>query len=161
MIDALRAWFEKLAPREQQMVLIGAVLCACLLLLGVVLPLERKVAAARQRVAAKQADLVWMRSVAPRLVALRNVDPHGGGGESLVVLADRVARETGIARALTGSQPGADGSLSVRLEQVSFDALAAWLASLQQQHGARIISSTIDRTATAGVVSATVVLRSR
>jgi len=159
-MDALRAWYEKLAPREQKVVLIGAVLSACLLLFGVLLPLERKVASARERVAAKQADLVWMRSVAPRLVSLRNVGAHGSG-ESLVVLADRVARQTGIARALTGSQPGGDGSLSVRLEQVSFDALAAWMATLQQQHGAHVISSTIDRTATAGVVSATVVLRSR
>jgi len=157
---ALRAWFEKLAPREQRVVLIGAVLAGCMLLFGALLPLERKVAATRERVLTKQADLVWMRGVAPRLVALRNVGLHGSG-ESLVVLVDRVARETGIARALTGSQPGTDGTLSVRLEQVSFDALATWLATLQQQHGAHVVSSTIDRTATAGVVSATVVLRAR
>ena len=159
-MNALRAWLATLSSRDQRVVLIGAVLSAALLLIGALLPLERKVASARERVAGKQADLVWMRSVAPRLVALRGVGRHGGD-ESLVVLVDRVARETGIARALAGSQPGADGSLSVRLEQVSFDALATWLATLQQQHGAHVVSSTIDRTATAGIVSATVVLRAR
>lgn len=157
---ALRAWFAKLAPREQRLVLIGGAAAACLLLLGVLMPLETRVSALQQRVANKQADLAWIRSVAPRLPALRRTAGLGGG-QSLVVLADRVARETGIARALTGSQPGGDGSLSVRLEQVSFDALAAWMATLLQQHGVRVVSSTIDRTATVGLVSATVVLRSR
>ena len=159
-MPTLRAWFETLTPREQRLVLIGAVLAAGLLLLGVMLPLERKVAAAQQRVTSKQADLDWIRSGAPRLTTLRGAAPRGGG-ESLVVLADRVARETGIARSLTGSQPAGDGSLSVRLEQVSFDALVAWIAALLQQHGVHVAASTIDRTATAGVVSATVVLRAR
>jgi general secretion pathway protein M len=159
-MSALRAWFAKLSPREQRIVWVGAVVAACVLLLGALLPLERKVAAARQRVAAAQSDLNWIRSIAPRLTTLRS-SAGRNSGESLVVLADRVARETGIARSLTGSQPGGDGTLSVRLEQVSFDALTHWMATLLQQHGTRVISSTIDRTATAGVVSATVVLRAR
>jgi len=157
---ALRAWFAGLAPREQRIVLIGAVVAGCVLLLGALLPLERKVAAAKEELAGKQADLAWIRSVAPRLASLRSPVAHGGG-ESLVVLADRVARQAGIARSLTGSQPGGDGTLSVRLEQVSFDALTSWMATLLQQYGTRVVSSTIERTATAGVVSATVVLRSR
>jgi len=157
---ALRAWFAGLAPREQRIVLIGAVVAGCVLLLGALLPLERKVAAAKEELAGKQADLAWIRSVAPRLASLRSPVAHGGG-ESLVVLADRVARQAGIARSLTGSQPGGDGTLSVRLEQVSFDALTSWMATLLQQYGTRVFSSTIERTATAGVVSATVVLRSR
>jgi general secretion pathway protein M len=157
-MPTLRAWFEQLAPREQRLVLIGAVAAACLLLLGILLPLERKVSAAQQRVSTKQADLAWIHSVGPRLSTLRSVSARGGG-ESLVVLVDRVARETGIARALTGSQPGGDGTLSVRLEQAPFDALATWAATLLQQHGVRVVSAAIDRTATAGVVSATIVLR--
>jgi general secretion pathway protein M len=155
---ALRAWFDKLLPREQRIVLVGAVLTTCLLLFVALLPLEKKVSAVQQRVTTKQSDLAWMRSMAPRLATLRSTTLHSGN-ESLVVLADRVARETGIARSLSGSQPGGNGTLSVRLEQVAFDSLTAWAAALLQQHGVHVISASIDHTATAGVVSATITLR--
>ena len=155
---ALRAWFDRLMPREQRIVLIGAVLAACLVLFVALLPLERKVSAAQQRVATRQSDLDWIRSMASRLATLKNTTPQGGN-ESLVVLVDRVARDTGIARALSGSQPGSNGTLSVRLEQVAFDSLTAWAAALLQQHGVRVVSASIDHTATAGVVSATITLR--
>jgi hypothetical protein len=49
------------------------------------------------------------------------------GGQSLVVDVDGVAHQTGIARAVSGSQPGDDGTLSVRLEQVLFDSLVNWV----------------------------------
>ena len=157
---SLRAWFEKLTLREQRIVLVAAALAAGLLLLAVILPLERKVGALQQRVSVKQADLAWIRGVAPRLATLRATAAHGGN-ESLTVLADRTARAAGIARALTNSLVGGDGSLTLRLEQVPFDALVAWMAALLQQHGVRVSASTIDRTATAGIVSATVVLHAR
>ena len=121
-MDALRKWqatlsnwFRGLAQREQRAVLAGAGACVLLLLLALWLPVERRVANLERRVHTKQADLAWLQSVAPQLSALRN-SSAAGNGESLVVLVDRVARATGIARALSGSQPGDDGTLSVRLE---------------------------------------------
>ncbi len=157
-MKTLRAWFDRLLPREQRLVLVGAVLAACLLLFMALLPLERTVSATQQRVAGKRSDLSWMRSMAPRLATLRNTTPHGGN-ESLVVLVDRVARAMGIARSLSGSQPGSNGTLSVRLEQVAFDSLTAWAAALLQQYGVHVVSASIDHTATAGMVSATITLR--
>jgi type II secretory pathway component PulM len=49
--------------------------------------------------------------------------------------------------------------LSVRLEQVPFDALVSWAGELVQHHSVRVVSATIDGGATVGVVSATFVLR--
>jgi general secretion pathway protein M len=156
-MDALLAWYRALTEREQRAVLIGAVACAALLLLAVLLPFERRVARSEQTVQTKAADLLWLKSVAPQLAALRNTAP-ASGGESLVVLADRVARETGIARSLTGSQPIGNGDLSVQMEHVAFDALVNWAGELVQHHGVRIVSATIDGGASAGAVSATFVL---
>ena len=155
---ALLNWFRALAPREQKFVQLGVVACATLLLFAALLPFERKVAKLEQRVQAKQADLAWLKTVAPQLAAMRSA-PAGAGGESLVVLADRVARETGIARSLTGSLPSGDGALSVRLESVAFDALANWAAELVQHHGVQVVSASIDSGSASGVVSATFVLR--
>ena len=77
---------------------------------------------------------------------------------SSAALADRVAHETGIARALN-TQAGSDGTYSVRLEQVAFDSLLNWAGELVLRHGVRIVSASIDGSATAGMVSATIVLR--
>lgn len=154
---ALEAWFRSLAAREQRMVALGAVAAVLLLLLGAWLPVERRVARLEQQVQTRQADLAWLQSMGPQLTALRD-RPPGASGESLVVLADRVAHETGIARSLN-TQSGGDGTLSVRLEQVAFDSLLNWASELVQRHGVRVESASIDSGANSGMVSATIVLR--
>ncbi|MBS0387902.1 MAG: type II secretion system protein M [Proteobacteria bacterium] len=156
-MDAIRAWFNSLAVREQRVVALGAAAALLLLLFGAWLPVERRVARLEQQVQTRRADLAWLQSIGPQLEELR-ARPAGGGGESLVVLADRVAHETGIARSLN-TQAGTDGTLSVRLEQVGFDSLLNWAGELVLRHGVRVVSANIDSGASSGLVSATIVLR--
>jgi len=156
---ALLAWFRGLARREQRAVLAGAGACALLLLFAAWLPVERRVAALEHRVHEKQSDLAWLQAVQPQLAQLR--DAPAASSESLVVLVDRVARETGISRSLRGSQPGEGNTLSVRLEQVPFDALVNWAGQLAQQHGVSVLTASIDGGAGVGTVGATIVLRAR
>ena len=158
-MNALRTWFNGLAERERRFVLAGAGACLVLLALAAWLPFERRLAQLELRVQTRQADLAWVRSVAPQLGALRRASTAGAdSGGSLVALTDSVARASGIARSLS-SQPGGDGTLSVRLEQVAFDALLSWAGELVQHHGVRVISASIDGGASTGLVSATFVLR--
>lgn len=159
MMQKLDAWFRSLAAREQRMVAIGGAAALLLLLFGAWLPVERRVARLEQQVQTRQADLAWLQTVGPQLAALRE-QPTGTGNESLVVIADRVAHETGIARSLS-TQAGGDGTLSVRLEQVAFDSLLNWAGELVQRHGVRVVSANIESGAASGMVSATIVLRAR
>jgi general secretion pathway protein M len=76
------------------------------------------------------------------------------------VIVDRSARESGLASALSGSEPGGPGSLSVRLEKAPFDALVGWLARLAQQNGVSVDSAVIERTGAPGLVNANIVLHS-
>ncbi len=96
-MQRLLNWFQGLTPREQRVVLLGSATGAVVLLVGLLLPFERHVARLEQRVETRRADLAWLQSVAPQLGALRASAPAASGA-SLVVLVDRVARETGIAR---------------------------------------------------------------
>jgi type II secretory pathway component PulM len=155
-MQQLLNWLHGITPREQRLVLIGIAAAAGLLLLGILLPFDRHVARLEQRVQTRQADLAWLQSVAPRLGVLRSSAP-AASRESLVVIVDRVARETGIARSLN-SQSNGDGALSVRVEQVSFDTLLNWAAVLVQRHGVRVISASIDGGNNPGLVSASFVL---
>ena len=152
----MREWYENLADREKRFVLIGGVGALVLLLLGVVLPLNRNITQAQHRVTTKQADLAYIQSVTPELAS---AGPMGSTGESLVVLVDGSARESGLGKSLSNSQPTGDGGLRVRLEKVPFDGMVAWLARLAQQHGVRVESAEIETAGEAGLVNAGLVLK--
>ena len=146
-----------LSERERRMLLIGAVAAVGILVFGILIPLDRSVVRAQQRLARKHADLAWMQVVAPEIGPLPP-SPQANG-ESLLVIVDRSARESGLANALSGSEPGSAGSLSVRLEKAPFDKLVQWLARLAQQNGVVVDSATIEKTGEPGTVNAAIVLR--
>lgn len=150
--------FAALPARQQRLVVGGIAVAIVLLIVAVLLPLDHSVSSARQRLAKKRADLVWMQGVAPELATAPA--PPSDSGESLLVIIDRSARESGLAGALTGSEPGTGGSLAVRLQKAPFDTLVAWLARLAQQNGIVVDSATIDSAGAPGLVNAAVVLRS-
>ena len=154
--ESIAQWFAALSGREQRIVQAGAVLVPVLFVFGVLLPLDRSVAQAHERLLKKRNDLAWMQGVAPELAA--SPQPPSAAGESLLVIVDRSARESGLAGSLAGSEPAGPGALSLRLQKAPFDALIAWLARLAQQNGIRVDSATIDSAGTPGLVNAAVVL---
>jgi len=155
----MRAWYANLAERERRMVLVGGIAAAVLLLLAIVLPLNRNIAQARQRVATKQGDLAFIQSAVPQLAAAGPGIGTATTGESLVVLIDSSARESGLGKSLSSSQPTPDKGLRVRFEHVAFDGLVAWLARLSQSHGVRVESAEIESAGEVGLVNAGLVLK--
>ncbi|MBV8146013.1 MAG: type II secretion system protein M [Gammaproteobacteria bacterium] len=147
-----------LSPRERRLLLLGALAAVVILIFGILIPLDRSVAHAQERLAKKRADLSWMQSVAPQIGLLPPTS--AGNGQSLIVTVDRSARESGLASALAGSDPGGPGNLSVRLEKAPFDVLVAWLARLAQQNGVTVDSAVIEKSGAPGLVNANIVLHS-
>src|SRR5207302_127392 len=129
-----------LSARERRLVLAALALAALMLVFGVLIPLDRSVAHAHDRLASKRADLSWMQSVAPELAS--SPAQPAATGESLLVIVDRSAREAGLAGSLT-SEPAGPGALSVRLQRAPFDSLVAWLGRLAQQNGAHVDSAPV------------------
>jgi len=156
-LESLLDSYAARSQRERRMLALGAIAAAAIFLFGVLMPLNRSVTHAQQRLAKKHADLAWMRAVAPEIAA--SAPPPAANGESLLVIVDRSARESGLAKALAGSEPGGPGSLSVRLEKAPFDQLITWLAHLSQQNGVIVDSATIEKTGAPGLVNAAIVLR--
>ncbi|HVN45422.1 MAG TPA: type II secretion system protein M [Steroidobacteraceae bacterium] len=147
-----------LSPRERRMLLIGAIAAVAILIFGLLIPLDRSVARAQERLAKKRADLSWMQSVAAQMALLPPAS--AATGESLLVIVDRSAREAGLANALSGSEPGGPGNLSVRLEKAPFDVLVGWLTRLAQQNGVTVDSAIIEKSGAPGLVNASIVLHS-
>jgi type II secretory pathway component PulM len=149
--------YDTLSAREQQLVKYGGIAAIAILIFGVLLPLDSSVAKAKTRVSKKQADLVWMRGAAPVLATMGPAH-QGGNGESLLVIVDRSARESGLGTALAGTEPSGPGGIQVRLEKASFDAMIGWLSRLSQQNGIGVDGATIDTSGAPGVVNAAIVL---
>jgi general secretion pathway protein M len=160
-MQKLKDWFFSQRPHERVLVAAGGIAIVLVAIYVLALaPFYAAVNAGAQRVAKKEGDLAWMRSVGGEFLALSASAPSiaGPSGESLVVLIDRSARECGLSTALTGQTPSGENGIRVRLEQAEFDKLMVCLGSLQQAHSIAIESATIDRTAKPGLVNASLVL---
>jgi general secretion pathway protein M len=155
----MRAWYENLSERDRRFVNIGGVVVLVLVLLAIVLPLNTQISLARKRIATKQGDLAFIQSVAPQVAAAGPGAAGAANAESLVVLIDSSARESGLGKALSSSQPTGDKGLRIRLDKAPFDALVAWLARLSQQHGVRVESAEIESAGEVGLVNAGLVLK--
>jgi type II secretory pathway component PulM len=149
--------FDTLSEREQKLVKFGGIGVVLILVFGVLIPLDSSVAKTRARITQKQADLVWMKNVAPVLAASGPV--RTGGGESLIVIVDRSTRESGLEKSLAGSEPNGPAGIQVRMEKAPFDAMIGWLSRLSQQNGIGVDGASIDTAGAPGLVNAALVLR--
>jgi type II secretory pathway component PulM len=147
---------DSLSERDLRMLKIGGALAVLLLVFGVIVPLDSSVSHAHQRLGKKQADLVWMRGVTPEFASIGPA--RAATNESLLVIVDRSARESGLASSLAGSEPSGPGGLSVRMQKAPFDTLVAWLARLSQQNGIRVDTASIENAGAPGLVNAAIVL---
>lgn len=148
---------DSLSERDLRTLKIGAILAA-LLLVYVLFQLDSSVSSAHKRIVKKSDDLVWMRSNMAELASSATI-PGGGGGQSLLVIVDRSAHESGLASALAGSEPSGPNGLSVRLQKAPFDNVVGWLGRLSQQNGVRVDSASIENAGSPGMVNAALVLR--
>jgi len=159
-MNQIRQWLDGLAPRERNFVYVAAALVAiAVVYFAVVLPLASAARHREARIAQKASDLAWMRQVAPQVMAAAGVAGAGtASDESLVVLVDRTARESGIGASIRDQSPAGQTGLQLRVEGAPFDVLMAWLASLQQQYGVRVDAAMIGAANAPGLVNASLTL---
>jgi general secretion pathway protein M len=156
-IDALRAWFDGLAPRER--IMVGAavvVLLVAIVVVGGIRPITESRKTAVAGLADREAVLADIVRVAARF------GPQAGGGaatskpsnESLVVLMDRTTRARGLAPYLKRNEPDGNASIRLRFENVPFDDVASWLAELQATQAITVVSASVDPGDSPGRVTA-------
>ncbi len=155
----MQEWFDKLNERERKLVVGGAIAALLIVLLGWLWPLNQRANEAHLRIERKQGDLAFVQMAAPEIIAAGPVPVAGAANESLVVVVDRVARESGLADSITSTEPSGESQLRVRLTNASFDSMLAWLARLGQQHGVQVSNASVDPASGVGLVNASVELR--
>jgi general secretion pathway protein M len=155
----IRQWLDGLAPRERNLVYAAAALLGiAVVYFAVVLPVTSAARHREARIVQKTSDLAWMQQVAPQVMAAAAAGGGVASDESLVVLVDRTARESGIGSSIRDQTPAGQNGLQLRLEGAPFDLLMAWLANLQQQHGVRVDGAIIGAANAPGLVNANLTL---
>ena len=155
LLARLEDWYGALAPREQLIVRLGALVAALLVILALVLQLHAALGRFESRLAAKRADLAYITSVLPEL---RSMPTPQGAGQSVVTVIDQTTRDAGLGANLRGADPSGMGGVRVRLEGAAFDALVPWLLRVQREHALRVQSATLERTDAPGRVNANLTL---
>lgn len=160
----MKAWWESLSAREHALAVGGAAIALALLLYVLVWePFRASDRRLRQSVATQRADLAWMRQAAQdvKRLSAAGAGPAAGDDRSLLTLVDQTARAAGLGPGLKRIAPQGDDKLSAQLESVEFDMLVPWLGSLERDHRTIIVSLSVDRTDTSGLVNARLVVGRR
>ena len=160
-MDALRDWFNDLAPRERVLVAAASLLLLfAIVVLGAVRPLTSKAARSTEIVADREALLAELDEVAARLGPQRgnNASASAASGQSLVLIVDRSTRSRGLAEFLVRNQPDGENKIRLRFERAPFDTLVEWLVELQVRHGLSAQSANIDKSPERGRVNCNLVL---
>jgi general secretion pathway protein M len=163
----IREWFERLAPRERWLVLAAAVFAILALVYALGLqPLYAARGRAAAEVEAQRSLLGDIEQVArrygPQGAAAAPIRTDGqANGESLVVVIDRSTREGGLGSYLKRNQPEGANGVRLRLENVPFDELTAWLVDTQVKHGLSADSASFDPSGEPGRVNSNLVLTGR
>jgi general secretion pathway protein M len=149
--------YRELQPRERVIVAAGAVVVALTL---IYLVLWEPFANARAKQTAALAD---ERALAERLetiaTAMDKARASGVGAiqgreQSLLTLIDQQGKSSELGRPPARLQPEGDNEVKVWFEDVPFDALVRWMATLESRYGVQIAGADIERRAGAGLVNA-------
>jgi general secretion pathway protein M len=144
----VRAWWEGLAARERRIIMVagGALLLAALFLFVLEPALERR-ADLRAQLQELVNEHAWMEAQAPAVrarAAAPGVAEAARPGSSPLGVVDVSARAAGLGPALRRVRPLESG-VEAELEGAAYATLLRWLGTLENRHGLRVESLSLDR----------------
>jgi len=156
-------WFNRLATREQRVLLGGAV--ALGIILGYFMLWEPFVTARVQLkniVKAQQVTLDWMYKAAAEVKQLRQQSsnlPAKVSKQSLLGLIDKSTRRGVLSKTNKRIEPKGEREVRVSFAKVSFTELGRWLSQLYNQHQVRVSTIHIERLSVPDMVKVRLTLK--
>jgi type II secretory pathway component PulM len=148
-----------LTPQQQLIYLGGAAAVLLILYLALWLPVLHELSRLRTAVPQEKTQLAQMQVQAMEVNQLRASGRMPTAGGNLLARLEQSATVSGIRGRITRMEPDGSNGARLSLDSVDFNALISWLGNLQAQGGVRVEKATFEPQATAGTVSARLVLR--
>ena len=150
-------WYvSKSEPDKRILKLLAGLSLSLICYVGMWMPLNNYVDTQQRQAYLAQSTADWL--VANRMAleavatSAESGNPNPGGDQPTISQITNSAAELNIT--LSRLQPEADGSVSVALEQQSFNAVAQWLAGIEREQGFTIDRASLDRTSEPGLINA-------
>lgn len=159
----MKEWFNNLGESERRTLILAIIALVPMAFYALVWdPVMSSVHTLRENVQRETETVVWMRAAVEEYKALAGSQAGttvARGGQSLLAIVDSTAKRDRLGDALKRVEPKGQNEVRVRFEDVSFDGVIKWLASLQKSHGVIIDTVSIDRQPTAGLVNVNITLK--
>jgi general secretion pathway protein M len=161
-LSKVQQWFESLQSHERKLVVGTAIMLIVILFYtGLWEPLHNGVADEQQKHAVNQQNLLWMRQAAADVKALKlagGVTRKPGANQPVMLLVEQTSKNSAMTNNISKLESSGDGGARVTLDAAVFDQMLIWLHTLEQNHGIRVVSGTIERAANPGTVNARLAL---
>lgn len=155
----MKQWFNALETRERAVLSAGAIVAFGIVFWGFVWnPITSGRSNLETAIAQKQQLLTNLHRA--RAVDATTAE-NPSGGQSLFVLIDQTAQANDLAGAVTRARPNGPNEINVTFTNAKFDALVAWLISLNQNNGVFVDGASINSSRQRGLVSGQLFLRRR
>lgn len=158
----MKEWFENLQPREQLIILVGAVICVIVLLWAIIWnPITTKTTALRESVSDQRELLTWMQDSSARIQALEGSNTGGAPVNTSVTLINAVestSKRNGLRNAITNMKPDGDSKINLDIKGAKFDDMIVWQGQLTKQYGIRAEQFSAKATDQPGLVDARITL---
>ena len=155
-------WYVSKSESDKRILKLLAVLSLSLICyVGMWMPLNNYVDTQQRQAYLAQSTADWL--VANRMAleavatSAESGNPNPGGDQPTISQITNSAARLKIT--LSRLQPEADGSVSVALEQQSFNAVAQWLAGMEREQGFTIDRASLDKTSEPGLINAQLRIR--
>lgn len=152
--SAFGRWYSGKDARERRILQgLAAASLLTLLWLGVWKPVHDWKSVEQNRLGNAQGAVDWMRTNEARAREVaQSRQGNGEGARALLPLITRSAEGAGLA--LTRVQPEDGGSVSIILQDQSFNAVVRWLHQIEQNNGVTIERGAFDATSAPGMINA-------
>lgn len=155
----MRTWWRTRQLRERRILVLGGALVTITLVYTLVWePVQKDIVRNRAAAAEQRQTNAWMKTAQEEVLRLRAAPSVATPEGSLLAAMERSAKEAGLGEHITRMEPSGSDSIQMRLTNVVFDDLIAWLSDLQLAQGVTVTESTISATSSAGYVDATLAL---
>jgi len=151
-MNDIKEWWNQASSRDQMaLVICGMLLALYLLYIALLKPVMDMRDTQLVKNAAQQQALERVRNYAAIWVNQGEVKKNAANNGTIVELVDSSLRKNNLK--LSGMQPSGSNDVRIRLEQVPFDNLLAWLYEIEVVQRMQIKDISVANGASAGLVS--------
>ena len=159
----MKDWWSNLQSREQNFVLIAAVVVGLFIIyLMIWSPLTQARDNKRQQVENNKELLSWMVAKSAEVKQLKLTNPNllkSDSKRSLIAIVDSLANRLGLRASIRQIQPDGPHAATIYIDEINFDALTTMLGQLDKNSDVKVKEADISKLEASGIVKARIFLK--